>query len=45
LLEVEGPQAVCAAYDLHRIGASALLIFGVLLVVVGLIGYARRPGA
>jgi hypothetical protein len=31
-----------AAYDLLRIGAWALLIFGVLLVVVGLISYARR---
>jgi uncharacterized membrane protein HdeD (DUF308 family) len=31
------------AYDLLRIGGWALLIFGVLLVVVGLIAYARRP--
>jgi hypothetical protein len=31
------------AYDLVRIGAWALLIFGVLLVVTGLIRYSRRP--
>jgi hypothetical protein len=29
------------AYDLVRIGAWALVIFGALLVAVGLIGYAR----
>jgi hypothetical protein len=32
------------AYDLLRIGAWALLVFGALLVAVGLIGYYRRPG-
>lgn len=33
------------AYDLLRIGGWALLIFGALLIVVGLIGYARRPAS
>ena len=35
------------AYDLLRIGAWALVIIGVLLIVVGLIGYwgAQREGA
>jgi len=35
------------AYDLLRIGAWALVIFGALLVVVGLIGYwsAQRRAA
>jgi hypothetical protein len=32
-------------YDLLRIGAWALVIFGALLVVVGLLAYARAPKA
>jgi uncharacterized membrane protein HdeD (DUF308 family) len=31
------------AYDLLRIGAWALVIVGALSIVVGLIGYYRRP--
>lgn len=34
-----------SVYDAVRIGGWALLIFGVLLIVVGLIGYARRPAS
>jgi hypothetical protein len=50
LERVEGPAVATPAsglshtqYDLLHIGGWALLVFGVLLVIVGLIGYARRP--
>jgi hypothetical protein len=38
----ENPDGISqTAYDLIHIGGATLLVFGVLLVVVGLIGYAR----